>query len=100
MPALIDTLPLGRLRAHLGRWLWLGAGLGLAALRAPAGLDAAAAAFVLGALGGYGLGALVVATLRCPGCGHRLLWSRFDDDTGLVADPLDDRACPRCGARG
>lgn len=101
MPALIDTLPLGRLRARLGRWMWLLgalAGAGASTLRGPGGPGQAAALACVGALLGFGLGGLIVSTVRCRACGHRLLWEHFDDDTGLVDDPLEESACARCGA--
>lgn len=79
--------------------MWLAGGLTLGltrAIRAPYVVGDLLASFVLGALGGLVVGAFVVASVRCPACGHRLLWAHFDDDTGLEPDPLNETMCPRC----
>ncbi len=102
MPALIDTLLLGRLRARAGRWSWIAGALAGLSAGVAVGIDGAGAVVAclgVGLLVGWIVGALLIASVRCPSCGHRLLWAHYDDDTGLEPDPLEATACPRCGYR-
>ena len=96
---LIDAIPGGRIRGRLGSSLWVVFGLAAVWVQRPLALQGARAfftVFMVGALVGWGLGALVVRTVRCPHCRHRVLWDRYNDSEGLAANPYRAERCQRC----